>query len=183
MPRPLSRSLLVALLVVGTSLARATDDAAPRDAELEGTDGGTVAIRMYRGKPAVLFYEDRHSTEINADVKRALWEQGRAANRTDAVHVVAIANIQAYDFFPAKDFAVAFIRRLEGKIGIRILLDAKGVLSKPPWNLPAEGGSVVLLDADGRVVWQYDGALGPERTRELLAKVEALLPPKPAGSP
>jgi hypothetical protein len=167
------------VLVLGIARANATDDAAPRDADLERTDGSTVAIRVYRGKPAVLFYEDRHSTEINADVKKALWEQGRAANRTDAVHVVAIANIQAYDFFPAKDFAVAFIRRLEGRIGSPILLDASGVLSKPPWNLPAEGGTVVLLDADGRDVWQHSGALGPERTRELLARVEALLPPKP----
>jgi hypothetical protein len=167
------------ILVLGIARANATDDAAPRDADLERTDGSTVAIRVYRGKPAVLFYEDRHSTEINADVKKALWEQGRAADRTDAVHVVAIANIQAYDFFPAKDFAVTFIRRLEGKIGIPILLDASGVLSKPPWSLPAEGGTVVLLDADGRSVWQHSGALGPERTRALLARVEALLPPKP----
>jgi hypothetical protein len=169
--------VLVLLAVVATSRARAADDAAPRDAELEGTDGGTVAIRMYRGKPAVLFYEDRHSTELNAEAKKALWEQGRATNRTDAVHVVAIANIQAYDFFPAKDFAVAFIRRLERKIGIPIVLDARGVLSRPPWNLPKDGGSVVLLDADGRVVWQRSGALGAEGTRELLARVAALLEP------
>ncbi|MCW5892845.1 MAG: hypothetical protein KIT14_20220 [bacterium] len=180
MQRPLSRGLLVALLVLGTSLARATD-VVPRDAELERTDGGTVAIRVYRGKPAVLFYEDRRSTELNAEVKAALWEQGRAAGRTDAVYVVAIANIQAYDFFPAKDFAVAFIRRLEGKIGIPILLDARGVLSQPPWDLPSAGGSVVLLDADGRVVWQHTGALGPERTQTLLARVASLLPSTPTG--
>lgn len=169
------------LLLLGTALARAADDAAPRDAELERTDGSTVAMRTYRGKPAVLFYEDRHSTELNADVKQALLEQGRAAGRTDAVHVVAIANIQAYDFFPAKDFAVAFIRRLEGTIGIPILLDARGVLSEPPWNLPDAGGTVVLLDAEGRVVWKHSGALGPERTQTLLARVASLLPPKDAG--
>lgn len=182
MQRPLA-GLCVALLLLGTSLADASDAAAPRDAELERTDGSTVAIRVYRGKPAVLFYEDRHSTELNADVKKALWEQGRAANRTDAVHVVAIANIQAYDFFPAKDFAVTFIRRLEGRIGIPILLDASGVLSKPPWNLPADGATVVLLDAEGRLVWQEHGALGPERTRDLLARVERLLPPKADATP
>lgn len=183
MRHPLLRAALVTLLLLSPA-ARAAGDAAPRDAALERTDGSTVAMRTYRGKPAVLFYEDRHSTELNADVKTALLEQGRAAGRTDAVHVVAIANIQAYDFFPAKDFAVAFIRRLEGTIGIPILLDARGVLSAPPWNLPDEGGTVVLLDADGRVVWQHSGALGPERTKALLARVASLLPPKDAeGAP
>lgn len=151
--------------------------AGPLDVRLERTDGGSADLATYRGKPAVLFYEDRASTSLNQSVKDAVYARARRDGLETAAHVIAVANIQAYDFFPARTFATTFIRQLEKQIGIPILLDVRGVLTSPPWNLPGDTGSVLLLDANGMIVWKRSGALTAEDTQHLLAKLEELVAP------
>ncbi len=165
------RSVVGALLLAASAFALP----GPLAVRLERTDGSSVDLASYRGKPAVLFYEDRGSTALNQSVKDAVWARARRDGLESAAHVIAVANIHAYDWIPARTFAVTFIRQLEKRIGIPILLDLRGVLTSPPWNLPGDTGSVLLLDADGMIVSRQSGRLTAADTERLLATLETLV--------
>lgn len=168
------------MAVIGWLLATWSVAAAlsgPLVVDLERTDGTTVGLATYQGKPSVLFYEDRASTSLNQSVKDAVWARAKRDGLETAANVIAVANIQAYDFFPARTFAVTFISQLEKRIGIPILLDLRGVLTAAPWNLPGDTGSVLLLDANGMIVSQQSGALTKSDTDKLLGTLETLVKP------
>jgi hypothetical protein len=154
-------------------LTRAAAGAVP-EASLRQTDGTPVSLATLRGRPAILFYEDRGSHAWNAGLKEALFARGRARGLLDRVQVIAVANVAAFDFFPAREIALGFIRRLEAQAGIRILIDLDGTLARPPWSLPAEGAAVVVLDARGNPVLERHGRLPPADVETVLATLERL---------
>jgi hypothetical protein len=161
------RTIAVLLLA---AVARAEYPEAP----LRSTDGTTVAWARFRGKPAVVFYEDRGSTALNARAKDALFARGRARGLLAAVNVVAIANIQAYDFTPARQIATAFIRRAERQAGIPIYLDLDGVCTRAPWKLPATSSTVMVLDPAGEQVFAHTGVLSDDDIARMLETLEHL---------
>lgn len=148
---------------------------APREAVLHRTDGREVMLSSHRGKPQVLFYEDRDSTEQNATLKRELFARGREEGLLESVGVIAIANLKAYDWFPARGFAVAAVRDAERIAGIPVLVDWRGALRLPPWSLPAKTSSVVVLDPQGLVAFEVSGALTSTQRAELFAVLKRLL--------
>lgn len=170
------------LVLTMCTLAGAADPPALSGVTLTGTDGRATPLERYRGKPAILFYEDRGSIGMNQAVKDALIARARRDGLLDAASVIAVANIAAYNFFPARDIATAFIRRAEAKAGIPILLDVDGTLMAPPWNLPGDSSTILLLDRAGRVVWQRSGALPPDQTDGMLDRL-ATLARGPAAPP
>jgi hypothetical protein len=162
--------LTVALLA--TSPSRATEPlAGPLDATLRGSDGKEVPISRWRGKPVILIYEDRHSTTLNSPFKEALFARGQARGLLGAASVVAVANLESYDFFPARGIALSHVRDEEKKWGIPILVDLKGTLGERPWGLPKKTSSVLLLDGGGQVVFRYSGRL---KEQDMEAFFEAL---------
>ena len=161
------------LVLIACALARAEPPALTAVA-LTGTDGRPVALERYRGRPAVVFYEDRASTTTNQAVKDAVFARARRDHLLDAASVIAVANIAAYNFFPARNIATAFIRRAEAAAGIPILLDVDGTLMTPPWNLPGDASTILLLDRDGRIVWRHSGMLPPDQTEQMLDRLAEL---------
>jgi len=145
------------------------------DARLATSSGEAVRLSGQRGKPVVLFYEDRDTTEQNAPLKKALFALGEARHLLDAVKVVAVANLEAWSWWPARGFALAAVRDEEAKAGIPVYVDLEGTLSRPPWNLPKKASSVLVLDETGKVLFVASGPLtGAERAR-VLALLESLL--------
>jgi hypothetical protein len=132
------------------------------DATLRGSDGKEVALSRWRGKPVILFYEDRHSTTLNSPLKEALFSRGQALGLLDAASVVAVANLESFDFFPARGIALSHVRDEEKKWGLPILVDLKGTLGAEPWNLPTKTSSVLLLDDAGQVVFRYSGRMNDQ---------------------
>lgn len=171
--------LTAALLAASPSLATETQ-VGPMDATLRGSDGKEVALSHWRGKPVILFYEDRHSTTLNSSFKEALFERGQAQGLLDAAWVVAVANLQGFDFFPARGIALSRVRDEEKKWGIPILVDLKGTLGDNPWNLPTKTSSVLLLDGNGRVVFRYSGRMGEQDMETFFRALGALLGQDPA---
>ncbi len=164
---------LVLLLLACTAVG-AVDAPALTSVTLTGTDGRSAPLARYRGKPAIVFYEDRGSTSLNQAVKDALIARARRDDLLDAAAVVAVANIAAYDFFPARGIATAFIRRAEAAAGIPILLDVDGTLTGSPWLLPGDTSTILLLDRTGHVVWKHSGPLPPEQAAAMLDRLAAL---------
>lgn len=147
----------------------------PVDARLSRSSGAPVSLSVFRGKPAVLFYEDRYSTERNQALKDRLFELGKSRNLLDAVNVIAIANLQGWNFFPARDFALVAVRGFESKFKIPILVDFEGVMSSDSPLLPEKDSTVLLLDADGRILWQKNGVCSKAEVDALLDRLQVLV--------
>lgn len=157
------------------ALLHATMALGAGDATLWRTDGTPTPL-VLGGTPAVLFYEDRGSHDWNQPLKDALFERGRTAGLLDRVRVVAVANLVMFDFFPARDIAIRYVRRLERQVGVPILLDLQGVLARDPWNLPSSGAAVVVFDRRGVPVLERRGRLSPadvDATIAVLARLVA----------
>jgi hypothetical protein len=163
-------SRLIAMAVV----LHASTILGARDATLWRTDGTQAALAL-GGTPAVLFYEDRGSHDWNQPLKDALFERGRTRGLLDRVRVVAVANVAMFDFFPAREIATGYLRRLERQVGVPILLDRRGVLAREPWNLPSTGAAVVVFDRRGEPVLERRGRLSPADVDATIAAVERLV--------
>jgi hypothetical protein len=160
--------LAVATLFVFVAVATAVS------ATLRRTDGTRASLQL-GGRPVILFYEDRDSHAWNQPLKDELYTRGRARELLDRVRVIAVANVAAFDFFPAREIAMRYIQWLEGQVGVPILVDLDGALAQPPWNLPADGAAVVVFDGRGAPVLERRGRLSPADVDAMLATLERLL--------
>ena len=143
----------------------------PLDATVSTTSGSDVKLASLRGKPTVVFYEDRDSTELNQSLKDELFKRGREEHLLKEVSVVAIANVKGFNWFPARNFVISAVKDTEKKAGVPVYLDWSGALWNAPWKLPSKTASVVVLKSDGRLLLQFTGKLKPE---ERTAVFEAL---------
>lgn len=167
--RPMTAALLL-------STAPALADEAPLTATLETSAGDAVQLGARWRRPTVLFYEDRDSTKLNQHVKDALFAAGKERGLTDAVDVIAVANVAKYDWFPARDFVLAAVRDVEREFHVPVYLDFKGALASSPWSLPAKTSTVVVLTARGQPVATFKGRLSDDEVKKVFAALEALLP-------
>jgi hypothetical protein len=167
--------LTAALLAASPSIAAESPQVGPMDATLRGSNGKEVTISRWRGKPVILFYEDRHSTTLNSPLKEALFSRGEELGLLDAAFVLAVANLESYDFFPARGIALSYVRDEEKKWGIPILVDLKGTLGAAPWNLPTKTSSVLLLDGHGTLVYRYSGRMKDEDQKAFFQALGGLL--------
>ena len=151
------------------------DSVGPLDAALVDSHDRPVRLAEFRGKPLVLFYEDRGSSEQNAPLKRALHDRAGHGPLTRAAHVLGVANVAAYDFWPVREFALSAIRDIERRDGVRILVDWRRALLAAPFSLPDAASSVVLLDAEGRWVHAWSGPLGERSTEEFFEALGRLV--------
>lgn len=163
------------LMLLGLCLTAARG--VPLDFQLDTSRGDKVVMAAYRGKPTVLFYEDREGTTLNRALKAELFKRGREAGLLKAVNVVAVANLRGYDWFPAKNFAIDGVKKAEAKAGIPVLIDWTGALSAQPWDLPKSGSSVLLLDAKGQVIVEKSGAFSHAQIDAFFEQVQAQLRP------
>lgn len=135
---------------------------APVDATLRTSAGDEVRLSRWRGKPVILFYEDKDSTTLNSSLKETLFARGKERGLLDSASVVAVANLQKFDFFPARQIALSYVRDEEKKVGVPILVDLDGTLGNAPWQLPTKTSNVLLLDAAGTLVFRHSGRMKPE---------------------
>lgn len=164
-------SMAIAVLMVG-SVAQG----AAMDARVSNTRGQSVWLAQKWGKPTVLFYEDKDGTFQNQPLKDALFQKGKEKGLLERVSVVAVANVRAFDWFPAKNFVVAAVKDAEAKSGIPVYIDWTGALSAQPWSLDAEGSTVLVVDPTGeRVLFSKHGKLTPEEIEQVFALLGSLV--------
>lgn len=147
----------------------------PMDAALRSSDGKETRLSRWRGKPVILFYEDKNSTVLNQRLKDELFARGKARGLLEAAFVVAVANLEAYDFFPARGFALSAVRGEEKKFGVPILVDLDGTLGSPPWGLPKKTSNVLLLDAEGKLIFRHSGRMKEEEMEAFFGTLGRLI--------
>ncbi len=165
---------LTVSLAAGSALG-AAPATAPVDATLKTSAGKEVQLSKWRGKPVILFYEDKDSTKLNAALKKELFARGQERGILDAAYVLAVANLQNFDFFPARQIALSFVRDEEKKIGVPILVDMDGTLGKAPWKLPVKTSNIVLLDAQGALVYRHSGRMKDDEQTAFFAVLSRLV--------
>lgn len=153
----LTGALTVTLAATGASGQGSVSS--PLEATLHGSDGAQAPLSKWRGKPIILFYEDKDSTQLNGVLKEELFAKGQQHGLLEAAWVVAVANLEKFNFFPARQIALSYVKDEEKKVGVPILVDLEGTLGGPPWALPKKTSTVMLMDAAGAVVYRYSGKL------------------------
>ena len=157
------------------SAGGAAPDPEPVDATLSTSSGERVQLARWRGKPVILFYEDKDSTTLNAPLKAELFTRGRERGLLQSAFVVAVANLEKYDFFPAREIALSYVRDEEKKAGVPILVDLKGTLGQEPLKLPTKTSTVMLLDAEGAPVYRHSGRMKPEEQARFFTALSELV--------
>lgn len=149
--------------------------ASPLDATLRSSDGEQAPLSKWRGKPVILFYEDKDSTKLNQTLKEELFERGKQHGLLESAWVVAVANLEKFNFFPAKQIALSYVKDEEKKVGVPILVDLEGTLGGPPWTLPKKTSTVMLMDATGAVVYSYSGRLDEAERKNFFTVLSRLV--------
>jgi hypothetical protein len=152
-----------------------TQPASPLDATLQSASGEKAPLSKWRGKPVILFYEDKDSTTLNLAFKDQLFAVGKQKGLLEAASVVAVAHLKPFNFFPARQIALSYVRDEEKKVGVPILVDLEGTLGGSPWNLPTKTSTVMLLDASGAVVYRYSGRMGEPDKRAFFSALSQLI--------
>lgn len=168
-------AMVCAIVWVASAAAGAAETGEKMNAKLGTARGGKAELASFRGKPVILFFEDRDSPNVNKGFKDQLFRTARAQGLLQTAHVVAVANLKEFDFFPARQFALSAVREEERRWGIPILIDWKGALSKEPWSLPGKSSTVVLLDSEGRLLYARSGQLSASEQDRFFAELSRVL--------
>jgi hypothetical protein len=170
------RTVLVAVAIAfGAGEAQALpklDSPRPAMRLLDGWDREIDTAKIAR--PLLVVYEDEGSSKQNLRVKRRLMElRGKKAYR-NAIANLLIADVSAYDHWPAKDVAKGELRKLSTDLGMVVYADFSGEARKA---LGADKGSsnILLYSAGGRVLFARSGELDDKAAVELfgLLAIEA----------
>lgn len=169
------RSWFLAGAVASSAAALATSDAlaVPREgasapnATLEDADGRVSDLKALRGKPILIVYEDRDSAKQNEPLKKELGELARGDRYKSRIALAAVADVSAWDFWPAKGFVKDAIRDESKKQGTTIYCDWTGAF-RNTYKLRRGVSSVVLVGKDGRVVFAAEGPVPAEQRKRLL---------------
>jgi len=138
--------------------------------EITDTDNKKVALSSFRGRPTLVFYEDRASNTLNQSFKDKLFSEGKTRGLLDKVNLVAVAYLKPFNFFPAKQFALQAVRGMEEKIGIPIYVDFTGELAKG-LAIPTNSSTVVMLDGRGDITYKKSGKLTDTDMGEILRRL------------
>lgn len=160
------------LLVAHQALALPKEGDAAPNARIEDADGRAVELKSWKGKPILIVYEDKESAKQNQDLKADLAKLAKGDRYKASVALAAVADVSAYDFWPARGFVKDAIREESRKQGTTIYCDWSGSF-RSAYSMRRGVSSVILVGKDGRVLFAADGAIGaPDRKRlvDLLRK-------------
>jgi hypothetical protein len=137
-------------------------------ASVVDADNHTLDLRSINGKPTLILYEDQASSQLNAAFKAELARLARGDRYRDAVALVPVADLQGYDFWPARGFVRDAIRSESKKAGTTIYCDWDGAFQRAV-GFRRGTSSVVLIGRDGRVRFSAEGQLSKEERERVIA--------------
>lgn len=138
-----------ALPHAGTTVPRAT---------VQSNGGKVLDTRTIRGRLTLIFYEDKDATEQNKALKDALAAQHKDKARKAQVDVYAVADVSAWDFWPAKGFVKDAIAEQEKVVGHPIYCDWSGNFGKALGIVEGKS-NVILIGPDRKVKIAKAGVL------------------------
>jgi len=147
------------------------------DAEGRGLD-----LRGIKGKPTLLVYEDQEATKQNVALKTQLAKLASGDKYRQAIALVAVADVEGYDYWPARGFVKSAIRSESKKLGNTIYVDWNGSVRKSAGFTKGKS-TVLLVGPDGKIMFSHEGTMAPPEREKLLALLRAQVEPEPTPAP
>jgi predicted RNA-binding protein with PUA-like domain/predicted transcriptional regulator len=169
----------IALAEPEAKLAESKLSAAPLlDARLADLDDRSASLRGYfdpvdrEPKVVVVLHQDRKSAEENAQFKAELARLSE--KNVQKLRVVALADVDGYNFWPAKGFVKDALRPLTSQ-GATVLVDWRGSVRKG-YGLRSGQSAVFVLGPGGELQALARGKLSSDEMSGLLQTIRQLLP-------
>ncbi len=143
-------------------------------ATVEDADGHLLGLARLLGKPILVVYEDQGSATQNQPLKDDLAKLARGDRYRGAVGIVPVADVSAFDFWPARGFVKDAIRAESRKAGTTVYCDWTGGFRRA-LSLTPKRSNVVLAGRDGKVLFARAGALSEEERARLVRLLQAEL--------
>lgn len=168
------RTRVAALLLVASSTALAL----PKP----GEEVRVVAVGEIDGRermlpdgplPILVFYEDKDAGSQNRHTRVAVGRYTDRPENGDKFTFLPVADVEKWNWWPAKRYVVADVRKVAKETRTTLLLDWKGAVRKA-WGLRAGKSGVLLLAPGGRVLFAGEGPLTEAQVADLVARLEAL---------
>ncbi len=178
----MKRPLLCATVLTSTIALAATASALPQVGKkrpaLSGgdVDGNTLDLRAINGKPTLVVYESQAAAPQNAALKAELSNLASGEAYRNSVALVPVADVEGYDFWPARGFVKDAIRSESKKLNATIFVDWKGSFRRSA-GLRKDTSTVILIGKDANVRFAHEGPLSAEQRRELLQLLRAEVEP------
>ena len=138
------------------------------DVRLDDAWGRPIRLTQYRNMPTLVIYEDKASVTQNEALKAELAELARGDRYKSLVALIAVDDVSAYDFWPARGFVKSAIQDESRKLGTLIFCDWDGSVRRSI-GLRKSVSNVVLYGRDDRVRFSHAGPLSAVDRQRLLA--------------
>ncbi len=170
----LPRTMLLASLLGGLLLVASDALALPvlgettPDVVLEDAWDRQVALAKLGAKPVLVVYEDEASSTQNKALKADLSELAKGDKYKNHVALVAVADLDGYDYWPVRGFVKKAIRDESRKQQLSIFCDWGGRFRRA-LGLTKGASNVVLYGKNGKVLFSHAGPLSSEERASLIA--------------
>lgn len=153
------------------ALAMTLESRAPNVA-FEDAGGHAVSLPT-PGHSTLIFYEDKDAGKQNQHTRDIVGPiTDRPENRAKLAFM-AVADLEKWNWFPARQYALKELHKVEKKESITLYCDWHGVVRKA-WNLTKGKSGIILLDDAGAVRFFGEGPLAPAQTEDLVRQLTAL---------
>ncbi len=132
----------------------------------------TMELSRLGAKPVLIVYEDKDSATQNQAFKNDLANLARGDRYRDTVGLVAIADVQGYDYWPVRGFVKDAIKDESRKFGTVIYCDWDGA-ARRTLGLRRGTSSVILYGKDGKVIFSHEGAMSADERQQAIVLLRA----------
>lgn len=130
-------------------------------------DGHGRDLHSNQGKPTLLVYEDQAATKQNVALKSELSRLAAGDKYRTAIALVAVADVEGYDYWPARGFVKGAIRKESKKLGNTIYVDWNGGVRKAA-GFKKGMSTILLMGRDGKILFSHEGTMTPAQRTALL---------------
>jgi hypothetical protein len=139
--------------------------------ELEDHQGHVRAVPGPR--PTLLIYEDQDGGKQSLHAKEVLGQLNSTKENQAKVDVLPVADVEKWNWWPAKKYAIADVRKQAAEKRTTIYLDWTGQVRKR-WGLAKGKNHLILVGADGKLLFASEGDCSQAALDRLLGKLGEL---------
>ena len=137
----------------------------------EETNGKKVTLPQSR--VTLIFYEDKDAGPQNQRTRDVVGPITDKAENKPLLNFMAVADLEKWNWFPAHNYAVKEMHKIEKKEDCTLYADWRGIVRKS-WKLQKGKSGIILLDSQGVVKFFGEGPLKPEQTQDLVNQLATL---------
>ena len=172
--RPLRLRWLALLGLLATAPAAATPQTGEilPEVTVDGSDGSQRQLPDRR-IATVVIYEDSDAGKQNLRAAALIDATTDLVENKAKLEAVAVADLEKWNFWPARKFALAEVKKVAAKERSTIYVDLKAGLRRA-WKLSKHKSGILVLGTDGRVRFAAEGPLSDGQIDDLKKALQSL---------